>query len=295
MMTKEREPTSSLFDMLRYFLRGFEVHAFFLLILSIAIGLVETFNLALLYPMLSEGFGVNTNTIPFYSVFERLGTFLPMGSPFVNYGIIFILMTFFSLLLQLLYSMQSVTFQRDVVVEVKESVFKKMRQNDYRFFVDTKQGDLLAMIGGGPTSVLTIFNILLLFLVDLMVVILVSIMLISLSWQGFVLIIIGGGLYYGVIHIIGKNVAEQLGKLGLASAQAESQAINEFVNGAKAITASNAGDTWEERYLIALQMYWSKFPLSSFIQALPGMLLNSLFYIANAPKRGRKLIKSDAV
>ncbi|MDR2855777.1 MAG: hypothetical protein LBV40_06455 [Methanomicrobiales archaeon] len=97
MMTKEREPTSSFFDMLRYFLRGFKVHALFLLILTITIGLVETFNLALLYPMFSEGFGVSTNSIPFYSVFERLGTSLPMVSPFVNYGIIFILMTFFSL------------------------------------------------------------------------------------------------------------------------------------------------------------------------------------------------------
>jgi ATP-binding cassette subfamily B protein/subfamily B ATP-binding cassette protein MsbA len=276
----KKENANSFFGMLRYFIRGFEVRFVFITLLSIIIGVVETFNLALLYPMLSEGFGISTNSLPFSSVFQTLGTIFPMGSPFVNYGLIFILMTIVSLLLQLLYWKMSYAFQSEVVVNTKEQIFHKIRNNDYRFFVDTKQGDLMVLFGGGPNSILLIINILVALLVDLTVSLFIVIMLISISWQGFLLIVIGGGLFYWIIHVIGKNVAEQLGKLALASSQSESRVINEFVNGAKAITAANSIDTWESRYLIALQMYWSKYPSSMFIQRIPIVLMNSLFYVA---------------
>ena len=275
----EKQPIS-FFDMLRYFVRGFETHACFIAFLAIIIGVVETFNLALLYPMLSEGFGVSTDSLPFSSLFNILGTLLPMGSPFVNYGLIFILMTIASLLLQLLYWMQSFSFQSEVVVKVKEDVFTKVKHNDYRFFVDTKQGDILTLFNGGPASILSVFNIIISLVVDLTIILFIVVMLVSISWQGFVLVVIGGGLFYWIINVIGKNVAEQLGKLQLASNQSEYQVINEFVNGAKAITASNTVRTWENRYQEALQLYWSKFPFSMFIQRVPMVLLNSLFYIA---------------
>jgi len=275
---KKENPSFS--TVMRYFSRGFEVRAGFILFLAILIGIVEAFNLALLYPMISTGFGISTDSLPFAWVFERLGTILPMGSPFVNYGIVFILMTIVSLLLQLLYQKQSLLFRSEVIVSIKEHVFQRIRNSDYRFFVDTKQGDIMMLINGGPATVLSAFSILIMVLVDLAITASVAIMLISISWQGFVLVLIGGGLFYWFTHVIAENVTKQLAKLNLESGQAENRIVNEFVNGAKAITASNSADAWTSKYQDALQLYWSKYPSSGFIQTIPALLMHALFYVS---------------
>ncbi|MCL2459800.1 MAG: ABC transporter ATP-binding protein/permease [Euryarchaeota archaeon] len=275
-----KKESPSMYAMLRYFIRGFELRAGVALFLAILIGIVEAFNLALLYPMLSTGFGINTDLLPFASVFEALGTILPIGSPFVNFGIVFILMTIVSMLLQFLYWKQSLVFRSGVIVTLKERVFQKIRDSDYRFFVDTKQGDILMLINGGPGSVMGALGIVIAVLVDLTITVTVAIMLISISWQGFILVMIGGGLFFWLTHLIGESVTRQLAKLGLESGQAENRIMNEFVNGAKAITASNSAQAWTSKYQTALQIYWSKFPSSAFIQLIPGILMNSLFYIS---------------
>ena len=277
---KEKEDEIPFFTMLQYFIRGFEVRGCIVLFLAATIGVVEAFNLALLYPMLSTGFGISLASLPFAFIFDKLATILPIGSPFVNYGIVFIMMTVVSMLLQLLYQKQSLLFRSGIILRVKERVFQKIRSNDYRYFVDTKQGDIMMLINGGPSTVLRTLNMMVGFLVDLTITFTVAAMLISLSWQGFILIVIGGLIFHWVIRFIGENVTKQLAKLGLESGQAENRIVNEFVNGAKAITASNSADSWTEKYFAALQMYWSRYPSSAFIQSIPGIMMGSLFYIA---------------
>ena len=275
-----KKENPSIYSILRYFARGFEVRAGVVLFFAVLIGIVEAFNLALLYPMLSTGFGISTDFLPFAFVFEALGTIFPIGSSFVNYGIIFILMTIVSMLLQFVYWKQSFVFRSEVIVNVKERVFQKIRDSDYRFFVDTKQGDILVLVGGGPITILSAFTTIISALVDLTITVTVAIMLISISWQGFILIMIGGGLFFWLIRLIGESVARQLAKLSLESGQAESRILNEFVNGAKTITASNSANAWTSKYQAALQLFWSKYPSSAFIQTIPGILMNSLFYIS---------------
>jgi ATP-binding cassette subfamily B protein/subfamily B ATP-binding cassette protein MsbA len=275
-MKKEQ---TSFFGVVRYFTHNYEARIVVIVILAAVMGLVEAFNLALLFPLLSVGFGISTNSLPFGSLFETLGTLLPIGSPFVNYGLIFVSMSTTSLFLQLLYSKLALSLQGKIAISLKESIFKKIRNNDYRFFVDTKQGDLLSFFNQGPGSILVIINLLTSLAADMISALFVIIALISISWQGFLLIMGGGGFFYWIVHIVGKNFADQLGKLGLASVQAENRVVNEFINGAKAITASNSVNSWEEKYQDAVQLYWSKFPSYAFIQSIPMIFMNCLFYI----------------
>jgi len=59
----KKENQASFLDVLWYFTRGLKVHISIVALLAVLAGLVETFNLALLYPMLSTGFGISTDSL----------------------------------------------------------------------------------------------------------------------------------------------------------------------------------------------------------------------------------------
>jgi len=264
---------------LRFFIQGYEPYLFILLILSIIIGLIDAGSIALLYPMISVGFQINANTIPYYGVIEYISSLIPMGSQFVHLGLLFILLTGTSLILQLAYWKIAFIFQRDLIVKTKKSIFAKIDSNDYKFFVDSRQGDLINLFNQSPYYVQQTYDRLLCLCTDLITSLLVIIMLFLISPGGLVLVLIGGGVFYLIINSISKNISEKLGSLQIASGQSENKVINEYITGIKPIKAFSASKHWEDQYLKALKVYCDKFAELMFIQRIPIIAINSLFYI----------------
>ena len=263
-----------------FFVKGLELHVFLLISLAIFIGLIEAFNLSLLYPMLSVGFEINTNSLPFYYVFETLGTILPIGSPFVNLGVIFIALTFLSLLMQLLYWKIGLKFQTQVMMTAKTNIFRKIKSNDFQFFVDNRQGELLNLFTQSPGYINNTFLSLINLCADLIASMAIICMLFMISPGGLTLVMIGGIIFYGVLYIIGKNISEKLGRLQIQSGEDENTVVNEYISGVKSIIAANASSFWEKNYSKALKIYWNMFAEYMFIQRIPIVTINSFFYIA---------------
>jgi len=264
---------------LRFFIRDYEPFLIFLLILSIFIGLIDAGSIALLYPMISVGFQINADTIPYYGVIEYISGLIPMGSQFVHLGLLFILLTGISLILQLAYWKIAFIFQRELIVKTKKSIFSKIDSNDYKFFIDSRQGDLINLFNQSPYYVQQTYDRLLCLCTDLMTSMLVIVMLFLISPGGLVLVLIGGGIFYLIINSISKNVSEKLGSLQIASGQSENKVINEYITGIKPIKALNASEHWGRQYIEALKVYWDKFAELMFIQRIPIIAINSLFYI----------------
>ncbi|PWR70104.1 ABC transporter ATP-binding protein [Methanospirillum stamsii] len=264
---------------LRFFIQGYEHYLFFLLILSIIIGLIDAGSIALLYPMISVGFQISADSIPFYGVIDYISSLIPMGSQFVHLGLLFIILTATSLCLQLAYWKVAFIFQRELIVKTKQSIFSKIDSNDYKFFIDSRQGDLLNLFNQSPHYVQQTYDRLLSFCTDLMTSILVIMMLFLLSPGGLILVLIGGGIFYLIINSISKNISEKLGNLQIASGQSENKVINEYITGIKPIKALHASENWKRQYIEALKLYWSKFAEFMFIQRIPIIAINSLFYI----------------
>jgi len=264
---------------LRFFIQGYEYYLFLLLILSIIIGLIDAGSIALLYPMISVGFQINADAIPFYGVIEYISSLIPMGSQFVHLGLLFILLTGISLILQLAYWKIAFIFQRELIVKTKKSIFSKIDSNDYKFFVDARQGDLINLFNQSPYYVQQTYDRLLCLCTDLMTSILVIVMLFLISPGGLLLVLIGGGVFYLIINSISKNISEKLGNLQIASGQSENKVINEYITGIKPIKALHASEHWGRQYIDALKVYWDKFAELMFIQRIPIIAINSLFYI----------------
>lgn len=264
---------------LRFFIQGYEHYLVFLLILSIIIGLIDAGSIALLFPMISVGFQINADTIPYYGIIEYISSLIPMGSQFVHIGLLFILLTGTSLILQLAYWKIAFIFQRELIVKTKKSIFSKIDSNDYKFFVDSRQGDLINLFNQSPYYVQQTYDRLLCLCTDLMTSILVIVMLFFISPGGLILVLIGGGIFYLIINSISKNISEKLGNLQIASGQSENKVINEYITGIKSIKSLHASEHWGRQYVEALKVYWGKFAELMFIQRMPIIAINSLFYI----------------
>ena len=266
--------------MLRFFVHGYEHYLFFLLVISIIIGVIDAGSIALLYPMISVGFQINASTIPYYGVIEYISSLIPMGSQFVHLGLLFILLTGTSLVLQLAYWKAGFIFQRELIVKTKKSIFSRIDSNDYRFFVDSKQGDLINLFNQSPYYIQQTYDRLLCLCTDLMTSVLVIVMLFLISPGGLILVLIGGGIFYLIINSISKNISEKLGSLQISSGQSENKVINEYITGVKSIKSLHASEHWGRQYIDALKVYWDKFADLMFIQRIPIIAINSLFYIS---------------
>lgn len=263
-----------------FFAKGYEYLIFALLALAIIIGLIDALSVSLLYPMLSVGFQIKTDSIPMYDLVIMVSSIIPIGSQFVHLGFLFIILTGISLGLQLIYWRVAFILQKKIIIGIKRSIFRKIETNDYRFFVDSKQGDLINLFNQSPFNIQITYDKLLSFCTDFVSSLTVIIMLFFISPIGLLLVSIGGVLFYFIIHTIGKNISEKLGYLQIASGQSENKVINEYISGIKPIKSLNASEHWKNQYEKALKIYWDQFAEFMFIQRIPIIAINSMFYIA---------------
>lgn len=265
---------------LRFFIRSFEYYAVSLLLLAIIIGLIDAAGISLLYPMITVGFQISGQPLQINQIFSILDNVIPIGSPFIHLGLIFIFLTGLSLLLQFIYWKLAFIFKREIIVKTKKNLFKKVESNDYQYFLDAKQGDTLNLFIQSPTYIEGTYDRLLSLCADLLTSLAVLCMLFIISPIGLFLVVMGGGFFYLIMHIIGVNISEKMGILQIASGQSENKVINEFINGNRAIFSHNASKHWKNQYESALRIYWDVYSESMFIQRIPIIALNSFFYIS---------------
>lgn len=263
----------------KYFIKGYESYMIFLLFLSIIIGIIDAGSIALLYPMISVGFQINTETIPFFGIIQYFSSLIPMGSLFIHLGIFFILLTIISLILQILYWKLAFIFQREVIERTKKAIFSKIDSNDYKFFIDSRQGDLINLFNQSPYYIQLTFHTILSLCADIFLTLSILLMLFFVSPGGLVLVLIGGGLFYLFINSISNSISERLGNLQISSGKSENKVINEYITGIKPIKALNASRHWWDQYIKSLEIYWDKFAEFMFIQRIPIILINSLFLV----------------
>ncbi|MDI9633254.1 MAG: ABC transporter ATP-binding protein/permease [Methanolinea sp.] len=264
---------------IRFFSRGYEHYIVFLFFTAVTIGIVDAASIALLYPMISIGFQINTESIPFYGLIQSLSSLIPIGSLFVHLGLFFISLTVLSLLLQVVYWKVAFIFQRELIVRTKKSIFSKIDANDYRFFVDSRQGDLINLFNQSPYFIQMTYYLLISLSSEVITTFFIIAMLFFISPGGLILVLIGGGVFYLVITSISSSISERLGRLQISSGQSENKVINEYITGIKPIRALNVSGHWKTMYDKALRIYWDRFADFMFIQKIPVIAINSLFLV----------------
>jgi len=270
------------FHIVVFYTRNFKKELLALLIFSILLGLMETFQIVLLYPILNASFALNNEGMtvfqPMY-IFVRNTFNLP---DVVSFSILLIIFIFLTLIIALIYKYISQQVTKKVILEKKGAIFNKLMSNDYQYFVDNRRGDILYSVIAAPGDIRNFITVLTFLLSDIVAILSIFFMLLFISFYGVALMVVGGIIFILVVKLIGKRVVYRLGKLQLKSAQSENEIISNYVQGLRQIRSVNGDLYWKKKYEDALHHYWDKYMRFDFISSLPTILLQFLFYFAIA-------------
>jgi len=266
--------------MIYFFLYRYKLFFLFLICLAVLTGFLESLNVAIMYPILSNGLGTDITDNIFLSFISLFLKMIPINDDLVRYCILFIILACFVFVSKLLYFFFTAKFTAKIVIEAKQDIFNKCISSDYQFFIDNKQGEILYKIYTAPNSISGLLNIISNSLVELVLSISVFALLLSMSWKGTILIVIGGIGYYYLTKYLSIRVHYIAGKKQLESGQTETVVINEYTSGIKQIKVFETFPYWKKLFDSAINTYWKYYRKSDYWSRVPETLLLFLLYLS---------------
>jgi len=119
-------------SILHFYTKGLKLRLLALLGFSVLLGLLETFQIVLLYPILSASIDLEDAGV---TSFEPLYTFVSnsLNLPdFVVFTYLFVSCVFLSFIITLIYKLLSLQLTREVVNRTKEAIFDKLIENNFQ-------------------------------------------------------------------------------------------------------------------------------------------------------------------
>lgn len=263
-----------------FFLNQYKFNFLFLIVLATIVGILETLNVALIYPILSTSLEVQIASNPFLNFINIFVELIPIDDTLIGYCIIFIILACLVFAIKLLYAFLSARFTSNVAIASKQALFSKYTNSDYQFFIDNRQGELYYKIAGAPLNIARLMLIISNITIDVILSVSIFILLLSISWKGTVLVFVGGiGFYYLTKHL-SSRISYVAGRKKLESAKEEAVVLNEYINGVKQIKVFDTAPFWKNLFDKAISKYWHFYRKNYFWQVMPGFLLFMLVYIS---------------
>jgi len=263
-----------------FFFNRYKFHFLFLIFLAVLIGVLESLNVAIVYPILANSFDIKVTENPFLSFVNVFVQLIPIDDELVRYCILFIILAFLVFVAKLIYYYFSVKLTSKIVIEAKQDVFNKCIDSDYQFFVDNKQGEILYKTSIAPRSIYQLLGLLSNIFVELILAVSIFTILLSMSWKGTILIIIGGVAYYYLTKYLSARVSYVAGRRQLEMGQKETVVISEFTSGIKQIKVFETFPYWKKLFDKALHVYWKYHRKSYFWRRVPEALLFLFVYLS---------------
>lgn len=270
------------FGILLFYSRGFKLHLSALVIFSMLLGLMETFQIVLLYPILNASFDIQDAGIPFFEPLYNIVRGVIDLPEVVTFCLLFIVFVFLTFLATITYRMISLKFTRAVIVRTKGSIFDRLKGSDYRYFVENKQGDILYNVVSSPGKIKTFLDNSTRIFSDAVVILTVLTVLFFVSPTAMAVLLAGGVGFILIVRVVGNRVSYFIGKVQLQSISSENAVISQYVHGLRQIRSVNADDYWQKQYTTALRNYWDKYVRFRFTEQLPSALLQMVCFSAIA-------------
>ncbi|WP_346865048.1 ABC transporter ATP-binding protein, partial [Methanocalculus sp. MSAO_Arc2] len=270
------------YTILEFYSRGFKRHLLALLLFSMLLGLMETFQIVLLYPILNASFNIQDVGIPFLEPLYNVVRSISDLPEVVTFCLLFIGFVFLTFLVTITYRLISLLFTKAVIVKTKGTIFDKLKENDYRYFVDNKQGDVLYNVITSPSQIKQFLDQSTRVFSDVVVIITILIALFFMSPVAMTILLVGGIGFIAIVRYIGNRVAYFIGKVQMQSISSENLVINQYISGIRQIRSVHADGYWKKEYTKALRNYWDKFVRYRFTEQLPAALLQAVFFMGIA-------------
>jgi len=264
-------------NILHFYTKVLKLRLLALLGFSVLLGLLETFQIVLLYPILSNSMDLEDAGV---TSFEPLYTFVSnsLNLPdFVVFTYLFITCVFLSFIITLIYKLLSLQFTRAIVISTKEAIFDKLIENDLQYFVDHKQGDILYTVVSAPGRIREFLELATILASEIVVILSIIVMLFVLSPSGTVLLMALGIGFAALVRIVGKRISYNIGVFQVKSIQSENTVVTDYIHGVRQIRSVCGDDFWKKQYNSALWDYWNRFIKYRFTENLPAAALQFVF------------------
>jgi len=281
-VTEKTEALRNAGQILNFFCAGCRRDLIALVLLSILLGVMETVQIVLLYPIMNATIDFQG---PEISVFEPVYTFLRglIALPdIVLFSVLFILLVFLTFLVSLAYNLVSIHLTKSVTLETKQRIFTRLIANNYRYYVENKRGDILYNVVTAPAEVTHFLEASTSLFSETVIILTIVITLCFVSMTAVSVLLCCCLVFVLVIRQIGKTVSLRLGRLRMHSMQMENEVISNYISGLRQIRSVNGDSYWNEKYNAALKGYWDKYTRLSFFRQLPGVTLQFMFFVGIA-------------
>ncbi|NMB78011.1 MAG: ABC transporter ATP-binding protein [Methanomicrobiales archaeon] len=268
--------------LLGFFSHGFKGYLAALLLMSIVLGLLETFQIVLLYPIMNATIDFQGPEIAVFEPFYHAARGLVSLPDIVLFSVLFVILVFLTYILSLVYRYTSICLTRTVITKTKRTIFDKLVMNDYQYFVENKRGDIIYNVVTAPAEVRHFLETSTGMFSESIIVVTIIIAMLFISPPAVVVILGGGLLFILVVRFIGKKFAFRLGRLQMRSMRSENEVISGYLSGLRQIRSVCGDGYWREKYDHALDEYWDKYTGLSFFRMLPAATLQFLFLVSIA-------------
>lgn len=280
MRLRRMKKKEDILDLVWFFLGKYKLHFLFLIGLSIFVGIIESLNIALMYPIVANSLNTAVTQNPFLSFLDVFASFIPIGDKLIVYTILFIMLAIMVFAGKLIYFYLSAKLTAVIVIDTKQKVFNKCMDSDYQFFIDNKQGDIIYKTSVAPANVAGLLIILSNIFIELCLSVSIFFLLFSMSWKLTIFIVIGGILYYYLTKHLGLKISYLAGRKELEYGQKETVVINEYTTGVKQIKVFETFPYWKDIYNKTLHTYWKYKTKGTYWYRIPEVLLVMLLFIS---------------
>lgn len=263
-------------EILSFYSEGLQFRILALFIFSVLLGLLETFQLVLLYPILSTSIDIQDSgtTIfdPFYAFISN-SINLPT---IVVYTLVFIIVIFLTFVVTLIYRLLSLQLTKAVIIGKKGAIFNKLIDSDYRYYVDHKQGDILYTVVTAPGRIREFLELGAIAASDFIIVLAIIVMLFFFSPGGTLLLLVLSIFFIILVHFVGSRISYNIGTFQIRSMQSENKVVTDYVQGIRQIRSVYGDNFWKKEYDRSLLLYWNRFVKYRFTEFLPGAAIQFL-------------------
>lgn len=269
---------STFYRILNFYTSGLRQHIVVLIFFSMLVGLLESLQILLIYPILNASFNLPTDGFPIFYILYDV-TIKAIDVPeIVAFCIILICFVLLAFLTTIFYRYLALQFTKKIIVNLKKSTFNKLQTSDYNFFVNNNQGDVLYNMISSPTKINIFLDYCTRMLSDTTILILIVGSLLLFNFTATIFLIIGGICFVLLYWFIGSRFSYFIGKTQLNSISSENTIVTQYIMGIRQIRSSYADNYWKKQYVGALSNYWDKYVHFRFIEQIPSTLLNTFFH-----------------
>jgi len=281
-MNGNRENFKKFLEIANFYSYGYKRYLFTLLVLSVLLGLMETFQIVLLYPIMNATIDFQGQEIAIFEPLYNSVRDLFNLPDIVLFSLLFILLVILTFVVSMIYRLMSFYVTKKVITRTKRTIFDKLIRNDYQYYVENKRGEIIYSVVTAPSQVRRFLETITTMVSESIIVITILTALFFISTTAVAILLAGAFVFILVVRLIGKKFAFRLGHLQMRSMQGENEVISGYIQGLRQIRSVSGDGYWQDQYNEALDKFWDKYIKLSFFRTLPGTTLQFMFFIGLA-------------